>query len=102
MNGKLSKEWSDKELIEILVDWHKYAHGIGEIGYCYDDKCQVALVQIKARISQRSEPSKAELEEFVEKHYEKIRQAIGKSMFTLPIRLLHEMLSEYDELRRGK
>jgi len=65
MNGKLSKEWSDKELIEILVDWHRYAHGLGKIGYCNNDKCQGALEQIKARILQKQKPKVNK--EFVEK-----------------------------------
>jgi len=60
-----------------------------------EDYKKEGLIEVQA------EPSEAELEEFVEKHYEKIRQAIGKSMFTLPIHLLNEMLSEYDKLRRG-
>lgn len=45
-----AQSWADEELVEILVDWHKYAHGIGKIGYCNNDKCQAALDEIKARI----------------------------------------------------
>ena len=33
-------------------------------------------------------------EEFVEKYYEKIRKDIGRSMFTLPIHILVDMLKE--------
>jgi len=34
--------------------------------------------------------------EFVEKYYEEIRKAIGRSAFTLPIRILIKMLEEAD------
>jgi len=33
---------------------------------------------------------------FVEKYYEEIRKAIGRSAFTLPIRILIKMLEEAD------
>lgn len=51
------KEWSTEELVEILVDWHRYAHGGGMIGACNNDKCQAALKEIKKRILAQAEPS---------------------------------------------
>jgi len=53
------------------------------------------------RLLKAQEPSEKELEEFKSKWRGKIHNSIGKQMFSLPLKLLDEMLQEYDKLRRG-
>ena len=98
----MSNERTDKEFVEILVDWHKYAHGGGMIGACNNDKCQAALAEIKTRILRRPGPSGAEVDviqrvQFIRKWRDELNVAP-----TVSTGDVDRLLKEYDELKESE
>lgn len=87
--------WSDEELIGILGDWHRYAHGGNMIGACNNEKCQAALAEIKARISRRQELNGKELGELAKKWATELRPEYSYPHRVLIVRKIFE---EYDFL----
>jgi len=103
MSEKLSKDELVEELDTMLFRACAdcFEHEPSQVAEPMEKRMGQACEQLKQLIKAQAEPSEKELEELVIKYYNRILKRIGKSMFTLPIGLLSEMLKEYDELRRG-